>query len=466
MRARVDAALTLDAREVPPKVVERLCRMLSFPNPAFLDRLRLGLNPGAELETVCFAEQRAGELRLPRGAIHVLRRAAAQDGLIVACEDARVLPEATLDVPALGLRDYQSAAVEKLAKVTQGTVVIPCGGGKTRVGMGAIAKLRTPTLILVHTLDLAEQWLGELKDKLGLDAGLIGDGEERPAPVTVAVIQALVRWEPAKLDAFLGGFGLLILDEAHHVAASTFHSVVDRCPARYRLGLTATPEREDGLTALLDLFLGAPLVTVTHDELVAAGVLTVPDIHSIETDFQYLYTGAEDYAPMLAAVASDPARNALIVEHVVSEARTGHVCLVLSGRIDHCHTLAAAIEAEGVSAAVLTGEVKRAVRKELLDRARAGELAVIVATSLADEGLDLPRLSRVFLAYPGRARGRTVQRLGRLMRPHAEKTDAALFDFVDRKVPLLRRHHLERRKLYAEVLGVPASKLGTSKGAA
>jgi superfamily II DNA or RNA helicase len=284
--------------------------------------------------------------------------------------------------------------------------------------------------------------------------------------VTVAVIQALVRWEPSKLDAFLGGVGLLILDEAHHVAASTFHSVVDRCPARYRLGLTATPEREDGLTALLDLFMGAPLVTVTHDELVAAGVLTVPDIHSVETDFTYLYTGAEDYAPMLAAVASDPARNALIVEHVAREAHAGHVCLVLSGRIDHCHTLANAIEAEGVSAAVLTGEVKRAVRKELLDRARAGELAVIVATSLADEGLDLPRLSRVFLAYPGRARGRTVQRLGRLMRPHAEKTDAALFDFVDRKVPLLRRHHLERRKLYAEVLGVPASKLGTRRGAA
>ncbi|WP_342379475.1 DEAD/DEAH box helicase [Myxococcus stipitatus] len=467
MRARVDAALTLDVREVPPKVVERLCRMLSFPNPAYLDRLRLGLNPGAELETVCFVEQRAGELRLPRGAIHVLRRAAAQDGLIVACDDARVLPEAKLELARdLPLRDYQSSAVDKLAKVTQGTVVIPCGGGKTRVGMGAIARLRTPTLILVHTLDLAEQWLGELKDKLGLDAGLIGDGEERPAPVTVAVIQALVRWDPAKLDAFLSGFGLLILDEAHHVAASTFHSVVDRCPARYRLGLTATPKREDGLTALLELFLGAPLVTVTHDELVAAGVLTVPEIHNIETDFTYLYTAAEDYAPMLAAVASDGARNALIVRTVVEEARAGHVCLVLSGRIDHCHALADAIAAQGVAAAVLTGEVKRAVRKELLDEARAGKLPVIVATSLADEGLDLPRLSRVFLAYPGRARGRTVQRLGRLMRPHADKTDAALFDFVDRKVPLLRRHHLERRKLYAEVLGVPASKLGTRKGAA
>jgi superfamily II DNA or RNA helicase len=138
---------------------------------------------------------------------------------------------------------------------------------------------------------------------------------------------------------------------------------------------------------------------------------------------------------------------------------------VLSGRIDHCELLAESIAAWGVSAAVLTGDVKRERRKVLLDEARAGKLSVLVATSLADEGLDLPRLSRVFLAYPGRARGRTVQRLGRLMRPHADKQDAALFDFVDRKVPLLRRHHLERRKLYAEVLGVPASKLGTRKAA-
>jgi len=151
---------------------------------------------------------------------------------------------------------------------------------------------------------------------------------------------------------------------------------------------------------------------------------------------------------------------------VVEKARAGHVCLVLSGRIDHCHALADGITAYGVSAAVLTGEVKRATRKELLDQARAGKLSVLVATSLADEGLDLPRLSRVFLAYPSRSRGRTVQRLGRLMRPYAEKTDAALFDFVDRKVPLLRRHHLERRKLYAEVLGVPASKLGPHRAAA
>jgi superfamily II DNA or RNA helicase len=78
---------------------------------------------------------------------------------------------------------------------------------------------------------------------------------------------------------------------------------------------------------------------------------------------------------------------------------------------------------------------------------------VLVATSLADEGLDLPRLSRVFLAFPSRAKGRTVQRLGRLMRPHPEKRRPLLVDFVDSRVPLLRRQHNERRRLYDAVLG-------------
>lgn len=460
MRARVDSGITLQTSKVPPKLHERLRRALSFPNPAFLDRLRLGLHPGAEPETLCFLAEHQGELRLPRGAIHVLRRAAAQEGFIVACDDARVRPEEKLEIAReLPLRNYQQAAVDKLEKVTQGAVICPCGGGKTRIGLGATARLRTPTIVLVHTLDLAAQWLGEFKDKLGIEAGLVGGGEGRPGPVTVAVIQALVRWETSKLDAFLRGFGLLILDEAHHVGASTFHSIVDRCPARYRLGLTATPDREDGLTALLDLFLGPPLVVITHEELVEAGVLAVPEIRTTETAFSYPYLGPEDYAPMLSALVADEARNRLIVDTVVEEARAGHVCLVLSGRIEHCQDLADTIAAAGISASALTGNVKRERRKEMLDEARAGRLSVLVATSLADEGLDLPRLSRVFLAYPGRSRGRTIQRLGRLMRPHPGKTDAVLFDFADRKVPILRRHHLERRRLYAEVLGIPASRL-------
>ncbi len=464
MRVRVDASLHIERDQVPAKLLERLRRALSFPNPAYLDRLRLGFGAGGEPELLCLLEDDGREVRLPRGAIHVLRRLATFDGLYIACDDRRAMPAERLsDLPSPPLREYQEAAVARLAKVTQGTAVIPCGGGKTRIGLGAVARLRTPALILVHTLDLAEQWRGELQALLGLEAGLIGDGETRPGPVTVAVIQALCRWPEPELDAFLARFGLVILDEAHHVAASTFRDVVGRCPARYRLGLTATPEREDGLTPLLELYLGQPLAVVSHEELIAAGVLALPEIRTIETAFTYPYGGAEDYAPMLAALAGDAGRNALIVETVAAEARKGQTCLVLSGRVDHCETLVGGLREAGVSAELLVGKVRKERRKTLLDDARAGRLAVLVATSLADEGLDLPRLSRVFLAYPGRARGRTMQRLGRLMRPHPDKGTPVLFDFVDRLVPILRRHHVERRRLYAEVLGVPASALSVRR---
>jgi len=460
MLVRVDAAIRIERGAIPDKLIERLRRALSFPNPAFLDRLRLGLSPGSEPETLCLLEEDAGEVRLPRGAIHDLRRLAALDGIEVECDDCRVLPgERLAELPEVPLRAYQVRAVDKLERITQGTTVIPCGGGKTRVGIGAIARLRTPVLILVHTLDLAEQWRSELRSLLGIDAGIVGGGDDVPAPITVGVIQTLARRGAERLDAFLAGFGLLILDEAHHVAASTFRNLVGRCPARFRLGLTATPEREDGLTLLLDLFLGQPLEVVAHEDLAAAGVLALPEIRLLETAFAYPYLSADDYAPMMTALVSDDDRNDLVVKSVVAEASADQTCLVLSGRVEHCRELVRRIQTCGIDAAELTGRVPKKRRKALLQRARHGELAVLVATSLADEGLDLPRLSRVFLAYPSRARGRTVQRLGRLMRPHADKDRAVLIDFVDRKIPILRRQHLERRRLYAEVLGIPASKL-------
>lgn len=460
MRVRVDACLHLDRAEVTPRILERLRLALSLPNPAHLNRLRLGLPVWGEPEVLTFVEEVAGEVRLPRGAIHVLRRVARAEGVDMVCADERVFPAARVEgLRAVPLREYQADAVGRLARATQGTVVIPCGGGKTRVGLGAIASLGTPVLVLVHTLDLAEQWTREIADVLGQEAGLVGDGTHRPAAITVAVVQALARMEGVALERFLGAFGLVILDEAHHVAASMFRDVVGRCPARYRLGLTATPDRQDGLTPLLEWCFGPPLLAVSHETLVEAGVLRLPEVRIIETAFTFPYTGAHDYAPMLQALVQDEPRNALIAETVAAEAREGRTCLVLSGRVDHCETLKAAIDALGTSAVLLTGGVAKTRRAEILAAARAGETRVLVATSLADEGLDLPRLSRVFLAYPGRARGRTLQRLGRLMRLHPEKTDAVLFDFVDRRVPILRRHHLDRKRLYADVLGVPASAL-------
>jgi len=192
MLAWVDSGIRLARREVPPKLEERLRRALSYPNPAYLDRLRLGLSARSVPERLCFLADDGDVLRLPRGAIGTLKRLAAVDGEIVSCEDRRVTPSERLpELPSPSLRPYQERAVEAMLRITQGTIVVPCGGGKTRIGVGAISRLRTPTLVLVHTLDLAEQWRSELKGLLGIDACLVGDGEVSTGPITVALVQAL-----------------------------------------------------------------------------------------------------------------------------------------------------------------------------------------------------------------------------------------------------------------------------------
>lgn len=463
MLARVSSGITFDRRHIAPKLLEQLRRKLSFANPEFDQRVRLGLDVRFCPERLCYVEEFGDTVRIPRGAARMLKTLLTEAGDDVLFEDYRVRFGEMIETGgALKLRDYQALANEKFFKARQGYVVLPCGGGKTGTALGVIRDLKEPTLVIVASLDLAAQWRDELAAKVGVTATVVGGGDEEISSVTIGVAQALIRWPEEKLAEFLARFGLLVVDECHHIGAPLIHKIVDKCPAYYRLGLTATPEREDGLTQLLDLYLGEKLLEVKHEELVAKGVLVIPDVRIVPTQYDYPYRGQEDYAKMLEDLAFDGHRNALIVKHIEREALAGNVCLALSGRVDHCELLASMLEERGVHAEPLTSSVKKKRRKELIEEAKSGRLRVLLATSLADEGLDIPLLSRVFLTFPGKAKGRTVQRVGRAMRPHPDKGDSVLFDFADLKVGILRRHHNERRKLYTEVLGIPASKTRTA----
>ncbi len=455
MHARVDSAIHIPRRELTPKFIAELSDRLSFPNPVFVERVRRGFDPGDEPSRIYVVQELADEVCIPRGSARVLRDVATAHGTTVTFEDRRVVPELRLpEVPAVSLRDYQKAAVDRLVQSTQGVAIVPCGGGKSRMAVGAIAALRLPALVLVHTHDLAEQWRAQIQSLLDLDAVVYGAGQRSVGPITIGLVQTLCRLEPEDLSNVLGRFGMLITDECHHCPAQTFRAVVDKCPAKYRLGLTATPEREDGLGPMIPLFFGDPIARVGHKDLIDRGVLAEPEIRQVPTDFDYFYSWPGDYSPMISTLAGDVDRNELIVSTVAEQASQGHVCLVLSGRIDHCELLKTELCDRGIHAVVLTSQVPKHERTRILNDAREGRVSVIVATSLADEGLDLPRLSRVFLVYPTRAKGRTVQRLGRLMRPHPDKKDAVLFDFVDERVPVLRAQARQRRLAYSEALGL------------
>lgn len=448
----VDGMIRFNPKQMHPRAVEHLLRDLSFPNPEYISRVRYGRWVGTTPEEISLLEEHDGLAAVPRGAVALVREAVRAAGQELAFVDRRtVCPEVQYDF-GFDLRSYQERAVMALVNRTQGCAIVPCGGGKTVIGTAAIARARQPALILVHTHDLVEQWSTTVQDALGLDAGIVAGGRFELRQITVATVQSLITLDDSARADLGARFGTVILDEAHHAPATVFREVLSWLPGRFRFGLTATPERSDGLTPMLHLCIGPELFRIDHQQLVAAGHLVVPRVVPVATG---AITDAETHAAIVGDLANDPDRNRLIVDLVVREARAGCSVLVLSGRVDHCQRLAKLLTTAGTEAVSLTSKVAKHKRSTILDRFRDGSLKVVCATSLADEGLDISRLERLVLATPARAEGRTIQRLGRLMRPHPGKRTPVLYDLVD-DIPLARRQLAARKRAYRKVLGTEA----------
>lgn len=385
----------------------------------------------------------------------MLKKLCAEAKVALEFDDARVSFPATPPTTTIPLRSYQEEAVTKLAKQPQGMLVMPCGAGKTVTALALVARLGQPTLVLVHTNDLLSQWKAAVRQWLGFETSEISASsksgmEASRALVTIGMVPTISRLGDSAFVELVDDFGCVLLDEAHHVSAFTFQRVVNHCHAKYRYGLTATPERADGLTPLLEHYLGPILHQVTYEELLAGGYITPPLVESIPTAFSYNYLDGDDYAPMMDALVNDRPRNLLILARVLESVGPNDCGLVLSGRVAHCELLCRGFTKKGLKAAVLHGKLPRKERESVIARAKSGELNVIAATTVADEGLDIPNLSHAFLVFPTRSAARVIQRVGRVLRRFDGKEVARVHDFVDLEVPVLRHQGIARAKLYRE----------------
>jgi|TARA_R100000482_G_scaffold78198_1_gene30585 superfamily II DNA or RNA helicase len=386
------------------------------------------------------------------GGLAVPRKAATQMNLgqIV---DVRTDPAASSLQLAKGfsLRDYQLKALDSWkSNGGEGVVIAPCGAGKTAIGVAAMAEYNTKALVLVHTNDLAVQWMNRIESMLNEKATQYGAGKKNDSGrVVVATFQTLERMSFTERYAFGRQFGLCIVDEAHHVPAHTFCSVMFCMPARYRLGLTATPERPDGLTSILWWHFGSPVYEITNEQLTVSGHVVPPSIEWLFTD----YTGPRervDWSKLITKMTTDPNRNQKILDRVLSACFKGRQILVLSDRVDHCIWIAEQLKAQSIVAEPLVGKMTKKQRADVLQRANDRMIQVVCATTVADEGLDLPSLDTVVLTTPSKAMGRIQQRIGRVMRPHPQKQEPIVIDCVDDSGPM---HGLarKRQKLYTKL---------------
>jgi superfamily II DNA or RNA helicase len=466
MIATVAIGAELVVRELPVKTFERLRQTLTVPNPVFRQKQRhgFGAGPGRHGDTggeprrlECVVRLPTGDVHIPAGATHVVEEAAHADGVELVWTDGRAdgAPlDATWTLPPVALHDYQQTAVDMALAKERGVIVLPPGTGKTRIGSVVVGRVRRTALVLVPTIDIAQQWLAVFA-AMGLTAGLVGDGkDERYFPVVVSIddaVDALLARDPS----WGTRFGVVLADECHHVGSRTYERILRHLPARYRIGLTATPERQDGLTDLVYWRIGPELFRRSVAEMIRLGYLQAATVRQVPTSFTFppfadprRPTNAELTA-LEADLAEDLARLSLIASRVAERAKAGVPSLVLCSRKSQTVDVATMLEAQGVQAAALTSKAGKKKRAAAIEGLRAGTILVVCATSLADEGLDVPRLGYIALAGSLSARGATIQRLGRLLR-RWEGKKPHLDDFVDVHVPTLVRRAAARRKVFQE----------------
>ena len=313
--------------------------------------------------------------------------------------------------------------------------MLPCGAGKTIIGVGIISKTGQPSFILVHTKDLLEQWTEAIRSILGVEPGVVAEGVFEPRRVTVGMVQSLVKCA----EEVVPHVGHLIVDECHRTPSKTFTAAVTAFDSRYMLGLSATPWRRDRLSRLIFWYLGDVVHEVDRDALVETGDVLRAEVIIRETNFRTDLDPSEEYSRVLSKLTQDAERNALIVQDVAHEARNGSgTCLVLSDRKAHLEAFRALLDAEGVNSEVLTGDLGKTERERVVAELRAGEVKVLLATGqLVGEGFDCPDITTLFLATPIRFDGRLLQYLGRVLRPTPGKTKAVVYDYHDVNVGVL-----------------------------
>lgn len=354
----------------------------------------------------------------------------------------------------MNLRPYQIEARDFLVERPRGFVIAPAGSGKTVIAASACAS----------AVKMCERvaWLCNTREQCA----------QAEAALAKAQVPDFLVCCVAGAPADLRPFAIVVIDEAHHAPAATWAAVVKASGhARHLWGLSATPWGDDEArnVSLQNAFL--EFIEIDRDDVMAGGHLVPGHVHVLDFDWPREYD--EEIEPrverevlrrkrMFRAIPehehrrrviwqytsdhlrNNASRNAAIIQIAGQEMAKGETVIVLVGSIEHGEHLADEI----VGAACIHSKLGTKKRRELTDALRDGSLKCAVATSLLDEGADFPRASVLILAAGGRSATKTIQRAGRVMRPHAGKTCGVVYDFADRGLTFANAQWIARLRTY------------------
>ena len=443
----VEVGSYLKITDPSPEVMDWCKENLELMNPDYQKKVRMHLWTGNTPRQLFLYSMNGNDIILPFGCLRSLMPL-IQDAEVVTKFSPQEYVEFGGTVP---LYEYQEIAVNKMIVNHYGILQSPAGSGKTQMGIAIACKDRLKTLWLTHTKDLLTQ--SKARAEQYIDPSLLGTITEGKVNIgktmTFATIQTMCKVD---LDQYRDEWDCIIVDECHRVsgtptAVTQFSKVLNSLRARHKYGLSATVHRADGLIKATYAMLGEVVYTVP-DEAVKSRVMTVnvvPKGTGVTLNPCFLNTdGTVNYAKMISYLTEHEERNRLILDDLTGN--RDHYNLVLSERVDHLKYLYSQLPpALKRQAAVIDGKMTtktlKAEREQAIEDMRTGDKRYLFATySLAKEGLDIPRLDRLYLTTPQKDYAVIVQSVGRVARTFEGKQQPLVYDYVDSIKSLLKSY--------------------------
>ena len=452
------------------KCVNVFKRIAAFRNPEFYEKQGMRLSTYNIPRVISCSEMTGDYLVLPRGCEDAVCDILTQHDVKITISD-KTNHGHNISVTFRGeLREEQQKAMEAFAGHNIGTLSATTAFGKTVFAIGMIAKRKVNTLILVHNKALLEQWKERLEMFLKIDEtevvsearrgrkkkssviGCLYSGKNSlNGIIDIALIQSCL--SEGEVKPFVKDYGMVIVDECHHVSSVSFEQVLRQVTARYVYGLTATPIRKDGHQPII--FMQCGKIRFTSDaksQMENQGFKRqlVPRF----TSFRSITSDSKTYVQVTQDLSEDKIRNEFIVEDVRIAIQKGRTPLVLTTRTAHVKALAQMLMPFANHVIQLVGadsaKEKRLALQNLQSISKSETLVIVATGKYVGEGFDYPRLDTLFLTMPIAWKGNVEQYAGRLHREYEGKSDVQIYDYVDIHVPLCDSMYRKRLKGYAK----------------